>query len=320
MKKCTAFFIILFCLLSNLSFAQNIIVTIRFFDQKIYFVNDPIDIKLTIKNDSASPYHFRIADNRVFSINFDVRTATNKPGNYYSEYYQNERNSLKPVLYREVVLAPGEEYSTVIRFSDYVSIKEPGLYFIQALFYPDLYLVENANSLLSNKLSLNLRPAVASNEERSFIEAQIDKALQRQDLPPDEIINYLLRARMKNEWSRFFLYLNLEQLYLNSYLKNPAAQNQFQKLSEEEKKIKIEWYKKQIMEGKEEWHLVMLPHNFEMVETSYTPTEARVKVKQIYRHPTYDEIRYYTYYLKRSNNTWEVVNYIVQNVNVGSLK
>jgi FtsP/CotA-like multicopper oxidase with cupredoxin domain len=222
---------------------------------------------------------------------------------------------MKPVFYREIDLAPGEEYSLVVKFNDYIKLIEPGLYIVQAVFFPDLYMAETSPALASNKLSLNVRPAVESGEQRGMIEAQIEKALQRDDMPPDEVVAYTLRARMVDQWSKFFLYINLEELYINSFLKTKDNRDQYNKLPEQEKRAKVDGYRKQIMDGKAEWYLVLRPHTFDIIETNYTPFNATVKVRQVYQHPDYKEPRVYTYILKRASNSWEIINYTVENTN-----
>ena len=308
-------FILLFAGLCNGAGANGLSIGIKLVEQKIYFLNDEIDIKITVKNDSVDPQQFRVADNRVFSLDFDVRTATNRPEQYHSDLFKNNRNTLRPVFYRDVSLSPGEEYSVTVKFGDYIALRDPGLYYVQAVFFPDLYMEDSSPSIASNKLALNIRPPVSSPDERVAIEARVDRAEQRDTLPPDEVITYMLKARMTDEWAKFFLYINLEKLYINSFLKTRRNRDQFNRLSEADKKMKVTAYKNQITAGKAEWYLVLRPDSFEIVETSYTPFEAMVKVRQVFQHPDYKEPRLYTYFLERAGNVWELTNYIVENVN-----
>ncbi len=308
-------FILLFAVLCNGAGADGLSVGIKLVEQKIYFLNDDIEIKITVKNDAVDMRQFRIADNRVFSLDFDVRTASNRPSDYHSVRFQNNRNTLKPVFYRDVSLSPGEEYSLTVSLSDYIALKDAGLYYVQAVFFPDLYMADAAPSLTSNKLTLNIRPAVQSPAERVEVEARVERARQRDTLPPDEVVTYMLKARMADEWAKFFLYINLEDLYLNRYLTTRQNRDQFNRLSEAAKHLRVNGYKKQIMAGKDEWQLVLLPHTFEIVETRYTPFAATVKARQIYQHPDYKEPRLYTYTLKRSGNVWEITDYLVANIN-----
>jgi hypothetical protein len=295
--------------------AQGISVSIKLVEQKIYFLNDDIEIKITVKNDGVDASQFRVADNRAFSLDFDVRTAANRPEQYHSERFQNERNSAKPVFYREVSLLPGEEYSLVVKFADFAALREPGLYYVQALFFPDLYMEQTSPPVASNKLTLNLRPAVDSPAERGAVEARVERSQQRETFPPDEVVSYMIKARMTDQWSKFFLYINLEELYKNGYLKTKQNRDQFNRLSEADRRTRVEAYRSQIMAGKAEWYLVLKASDFEIVETTYTQTEASVKVRQTYQHPSYKEPRLYNYTLRRVGNVWEIVNYDASIVN-----
>jgi hypothetical protein len=299
--------------------AEDISVDIRLVEQKIYFLNDDILIKVTVKNDTTETRQFRIADNRAFSLDFDVRTALNKVSDHHSERFENNRNSLKPVLYRDISLAPGEEYSLEVSFGDFVKLDNPGLYVVQVRFYPDLFISDSSTFIASNSLTLNIRPAAESPAQRGAIEAQIERDLQRGALPPDQVVSYTLYAREKNEWSKFFLYLNLPALYVNSYLRTSAnGRDQFNRLSEADKKVKIDAYRNQIMNLKTEGDLVLLTSSFTIEKTSYTQTDATVQVRQVYNHPDYQESRIYIYYLRPNNGIWEIVNYQVTNSNPGA--
>jgi hypothetical protein len=309
--KQIATFILLFTILCNGAGAQGLSLGIKLVEQKIYFLNDDIEVKVTVKNDAVDMQQFRIADNHVFSLDFDVRTTSNRPEQYHSDGFKNQRNTLKPVFYRDVSLSPGEEYSVIVKFGDYIALREPGLYFVQALFFPDLYIQESSPSIASNKLTLNIRPAAETPGERGVIEARIERAQQRDTLPPDEVVAYMLKARMNDQWSKFYLYINLEELYLNRYLQTKQNRIQYNRLSEANKKMKVSGFQAQITAGKAEWYLVLRPHTFNIVETSYTPYIATVKVKQVFQHPDYKEPRLYTYTLKRAGNVWEITDYIV---------
>jgi hypothetical protein len=128
----------------------------------------------------------------------------------------------------------------------------------------------------------------------------------------------MLKARMANQWSKFFLYINLEELYINNALKGGPNRDQFNRLSEADKRMKIDAYKKRIMDYRVEGDLIILPHSFKIMETNYTPFRATVTVEQVYQHPDYSELRTYKYSLKRSdNNVWEITDYEVTNKNTG---
>ncbi len=311
--------ILLFSALYNLAWASDLTVGIRLVEQKIYFLNDDIDIKITLKNDTVDTRQFRIADNRAFSFDFDVRTALNRMTNYHSDTFENNRNSLKPILYRDLTLAPGEEYSLVVPFKDFVKLDNPGLYVVRVRFYPDLFISDDSASLQSNTLTLNIRPPAANPAQKAAVEIQIERAAERGDLSPDKVVAYTLRARETDDWSKFFLYINLQALYVNSALgTSPNGRDQFNRLSEAEKKAKIDAYRNRIMALKTEGDLVLLASSFSIQKTTYTATDATVQVRQVYNHPDYQEARTYLYSLRRDNGIWEIVNYQVINLNSGA--
>jgi len=294
-------------------------VSINLYDQKIYFLGDEIQIRLAVKNTSVDTYQFKIADNRVFSFDFQVTTTTNRPENYHSQKFVSSRNSNGPVFYRDVSLSPGEEYSLVVGFNDFATLPAHGTYNIQVVFFPGLYVNASSPALTSNRLQVSVRPPAGTTEQRSAAEAQIEKDAQRAYMPPDEVVAFMLNARKVDHWDKFFLYINLRKLYINSYLKTTANIDPFNRLSEEEKLARIAQYKKLIMEGKAEWYLMLRTNSFIIQNTSYSRFEATVKVYQEYQHPDYKEPRYYTYTLRRDNetNTWEITDYIIENANTG---
>ncbi|MDR0731101.1 MAG: hypothetical protein LBF63_05475, partial [Treponema sp.] len=56
--------------------------SIRYFDKRIYHAagdsGEPILVQATITNNSPSPYRFKLANERAFSIEFDIRTTGNR--------------------------------------------------------------------------------------------------------------------------------------------------------------------------------------------------------------------------------------------------
>ncbi len=51
--------------------------SIRFSEKKVYFLGDEILVEALIENTGASTLRFKVAENRVFNLDFDVRTPTN---------------------------------------------------------------------------------------------------------------------------------------------------------------------------------------------------------------------------------------------------
>ncbi len=198
--------------------------SIRFFDQKVYFLGDPIQVEAVIANTGTDTLRFKVADNRFFNLDFDVRTTTNVGLDHAREFITG-RNSDQPVFFREVDLEPGEKYSIVVDVEQYAALATAGQYVLQGSFYPELFRGPDSIAMKSNRLTLNVKPALATAEERAIVEAETGALLARQPLPPDEVVSATIEARQKSQWEKFFLYLDLEALMRKSPERDRAFRN-----------------------------------------------------------------------------------------------
>ncbi|MCK7479657.1 MAG: hypothetical protein M0C28_21835 [Candidatus Moduliflexus flocculans] len=112
-------------------------IAVRFFDKRIYYTDSEVFLKITITNPSASPYRFKLAEERMFSLAFEARTPSNRLLDA-SDTYKRTIASGSPVFYREIALQPGEEYSFVEDLRRYVRMDEAGVYRVRVLFHPEL--------------------------------------------------------------------------------------------------------------------------------------------------------------------------------------
>src|SRR5574344_140023 len=145
-------------------------VAIKFFDKTTYYPGDsdsnPVFIHIAIKNNGKDTLRFKLADDRVFSVDFHAYTVKN------TELPQTDslirkRTTNQTVYFREIALETGEEYSFVENLKDYISITEQSVYYVDLTFYPELYKSKNIG-LRSNRLTLEVCPAPAA-ASSSFI-------------------------------------------------------------------------------------------------------------------------------------------------------
>ena len=143
-------------------------VSIKYYNKSIYYPGNSEDFKIlvhiTIKNNSPQTLRFKLADDRAFSLDFNAYTVKNKlleqTGNLIEK-----RTTNQTVYFREIALEQGEEYSFVENVKDYLQIDESSVYYLELVFYPELYKSKYI-SLKSNRLSLEIMPspsATASN-------------------------------------------------------------------------------------------------------------------------------------------------------------
>lgn len=285
-------------------------VSIRFYDRELYFTDSRIEVHTTIMNETGETIRFRLADERLFSMDFVVQTTTNRPVDASPEF--TTERSANQVFYREVVLEPGEELSFVEPLSDYVEIEDPGSYLVTARFYPNLFTRPEEEFVSSNTLTLSIRPGVATPKEVREAELSVatEETLRRQDVPPDDVIRFMLDARVRENWPRFFLYVDVEELYRQ----NAARERRYLALSEQERLNALERFKGRLQEGELDEDIITLPSEYEILETTYTATQGEVVVRQVFDYETFTEIKRYIYELERSGGYWRVTGYTVVNV------
>ena len=283
--------------------------TIRFPEEKVYFLGDSINIQINIQNDTPETLRFQVADNRYFNLDFDVRTTTNLPVAHAQDFTIG-RNSDQPVLYREVTLQPGENYSVVVDLTKYVNFTDAGLYIVQAMFYPALFRSPGSTVEQSNRMTLNLRPPVTGAEERARVEAQTGALIARAQLPPDEVVAFTITARQKSEWEKFFLYIDLE-----SFLRrNPERDRVWRRSNEAAQRQMLDQFRQELMQSRIEQDISTIPTSFEIQKTTYNASQATVEVLVKFKYPDYTELKQYTYLLKKQNKYWIIYDYEIKNL------
>ena len=299
--------------LASLAQAQGVSFSIRFHEKRIYYLHDaqnPVLLDVDLANDSSATFRFRVAENRFFNLDFEVSTPSNQLLDHAQKFIRS-KNSNQPVIVREMSLEPGERYSITVDLGEFVEFRNSGLYTVQGLFYPELS-TSSAAPLRSNLLSVSLRPAVVFPEEKAQIEAETGALLARQPLPPDEVVSYTLRARQKSQWEKFFLYLDLESLYTAS----SSRRESYRRLSEENRRAALQGFRRQLMEQVVDNDIVLIPTEFEVQETRYTPFEATVQVLEKFKQRDFTELKRFTYSLTRRERIWLIEGY--EAVNLGT--
>ena len=310
--KKAAILIVLLTLVPVAAFTQQseIDVNIRFFNKELYYPDSSIMIKVEITNGSASPYHFELADNRIYNISFEVRTLTNE-ALPQSQQLIIERSSNQRVFFRNVTIGPSEQFSFYEDLSSYVDITRPGAYVVQATFYPEINVPGiSQTGIASNQLSLSIRPSMREMTLPTAEDAVEMARLQKVSLPPDEVVSYTLRARQRSQWDKFFLYLDVESLLTN----DPARRRRYLQLSEDDRMEMLQDYRDQLRNEQVDGDIIVIPDDFDVIKTEYTPEEATVQVIERFQYPGYVERKHYTYYLKKRDNVWFIYDYSVRNL------
>lgn len=309
MKKRVLFALVFIISVIYPVFSQQVDVRIRYFDKKIYYTDSPVKIKIEIINNSPDTFRFKLSDLKCYNFQFEVKTLTNRKLKYSKEFIM-DRGTNQQVFFREMSLEPGEIYSIITNLTDFSAIEEGGVYILHLNFYPELYKNDNSQTMISNNLTLNIRPASSTSKIQDLIDYETGEIIKANPIPPDEVVEYILVARQKSQWNKFLLYIDLEKLFLRS----PINAERYRRLSEKARLIEIEDYKNQLLSQVVDTDIVLLPQSFEILKTSYTEHNAEVKVRESFQHSGFIEIKEYTYYLERDDNIWYITNYEVRNI------
>lgn len=288
--------------------ASDIQMSIQFFQQQLYYEGDPVKVKITLSNESSETYRFRLADSRMFNLEFDVKDMANQPAKPGSDYIKILSDN-RPIYVRDVSIQPGEEFSFVETLNDYRVLKA-GVYLVQGLFHPELLGNTTIASLNSNRLSLSIRP-----KERKVdmlgetLQAEVQEVLQLEQIPPDQVVAFMLSARQQNRKEAFFLYLDLPSLYQ----KEAARGEKYRRMSETNRLDHLKEYKEQLWENMANDPLGKSPMHWKIDQTSYRDTTGEVIVTQEFNQDQFVQIMEYRYKLERKQNVWYIVDYIVNN-------
>jgi hypothetical protein len=287
---------------------------IRFFDRRIYYVeSDPIYVQVTVTNNSPAVYRFKLADERAFSVDFDVRTTSNRILEPAKTLVRRRTQSSR-VFFREIAVESRESFSFIEDLRDYADFKDPGSFVVQARIFPELYRSEEntavPGTLESNRLTLNLRPPAIPGP--GGIPAAMDEetgaVLVREKLAPDAIVEYFINARQRSQWEKYFLYLDMDSLIAQ----DPARRRRWLAESEEGRRRMAEAYRGEIQAGGED--IATSPTEYAIERTEYGNLEGTVTVLEKFKSINFTERKRYTYYLRRKDDVWTIVNYSVVNL------
>jgi hypothetical protein len=290
---------------------------IRFFDRRIYYAqSDPINIQVTITNNSPLTYRFKLADERVFSLDFDVRTTSNRlleP----ADALVRKRTQYQQIFFREITVESGESFSFVEDLRNYVKIGQAGSFVVQARVYPELFrsgsdaAVTVPVAIESKRLNLNIWPPLATTAEGVPLEMDVatGAVLVRERLAPDQVVDYMINARQKSQWEKFYLYLDLEEMLMQ----DGARQRKWLTESEEGRKRMVDQYRQELRNPAIDG-ISVIPTDYVIEMTQYNNFTGTVTVLEKFKNSFFTELKRYTYYVRFKDNVWSITGYSVTNL------
>ena len=218
--------------------------------------------------------------------------------------------TVQRVYYRAVELRPGEEFSFIEDLSMY-RILESGIYMVHARFFPELRGMSGQQVLVSNSLTVSVREGFRREEAGQIrIEEAVSAEMQRAALPPDEVVAYTLEARMHSEVEKFLQYLDVERLYTDQQ----QRREQYARLSAFRRQEVLNEYRQELLNSETGEGISLIPSDYRILQTNYSPNEGTVTVEQRYDLGSYVEVKRFTYELERRDGIWYIVRYLVVNL------
>lgn len=290
-------------------------------DRRIYQPGSEILVRVTIRNDGAGTYRFKLAEDRRHSVSFELRSLSNRAA-AASDSWKRAMASSSPVFYREIALRPGEEYSFVEDLRDYLEVAEPGPYVLHGRFWPELISPSAVGAsapgaagatpgaaVVSPALSISIRPGSPTPAAAQLFRADDFSVLRPERVAPDEVVGRTIRARQRGLWNEFFLYLDLERLLKA----NPEKRRAYDRESDDGRRRMLESYRAELMASTVDDDIVVVPSSFEIVETRYRPANGTVVAMLRFAYDGFSLLKQYTYELEKRNDIWYIVSYTVLN-------
>jgi len=238
-----------------------------------------------------------------------------------------KRTQYQQIFFREIAVESGESFSFVEDLRNYVNVKEPGSLVVKAYLYPELFrpgiskmaalgggsAYAPAFGLLESKrLSLSIRPPVVTGPDGIPIEMDVatNAVLVRERFAPDQVVEYMLTARQRSQWEKFFLYLDLESMLA----RDAVRQRKWLTESEEGRRRMIEQYRQELRNDVSDGTISVIPTDFSIERTQYNNFEGSVTVLERFKNNNYTELKRYIYSVRLKDNIWTIVDYSVVNL------
>lgn len=271
--------------------------------------SNPVLVHISIKNNSTETKRFKLADDRMFSIDFDVITIKNQTLPQ-SENLIKKRTTNRTVYFREIALDNGEEYSFTENLKDYIDITDPAVYYADLKFYPELYKSKYI-SLDSNRLTLEVRPSPSAAASSILpVTDNTSELLKPEDISPDKVVERTIIARQKSLWDQYFLYMDIEAMLQ----RNAVAKRKYNAVSADERARLLKNYKADLMQSRIDNDIVAVPESFEIEKTLYSRTEGTVTVTEWFKYPNFREKKSYVYKVRQREGIWQIYDYVVTNL------
>ncbi|MGC8764472.1 MAG: hypothetical protein ACP5QT_01105 [Brevinematia bacterium] len=277
------------------------------FEKNTFRLSSSVDIEIKIVNLSQGEKLLKLSPLDYESLYFMVRTPENELLKYRDEYklkVDESASSYDEV--KEIRLLPGESISRKIDLSRIFDFRKEGYYYIKILYYPDPDV--KTEFIESEYYKFLLKPP--SVVEQEIKERDKKRKIELEDikkLPPYEVVDNMLDAKMKKDWDRFLLHFDVERLiysfqnYGKAYEAARGGKYKLEILEDFKKYLTTHWQDRIL--------------SYKVLESYVRPNEATVDADVEYKVREYSYVLRYTFKLyKNSLDEWKIYDYTVLRV------
>ncbi len=319
MKKIILLFILTISSLIGINATQQQVnglsVTISHTNPRIYYKNDDIFVDINIKNITTNQIITLISQDRKYSFDLNLITLNNQRIGYRPEYIISFHR-VQPIFNTELRLGPNEGYTVTVKLNDFYDLNTTGQFYLSAIYYPFLKRDVQGTpteGIRSTEIPLNIRPRGFQEDfvvTNTTVTQETTDLLAERRSPPD-VVQFTLDARINNEWNKFFLYLDIEELIKSNYI----FRDRYIRSDSEVKQELIREYKNYLQQSTVD-DISFLPHHYKIARAEYSPLEGRGQVDVIvyFKHLDFTQQVFYTYFLHKKGERWLIYNYESMNM------
>ncbi len=141
------------------------------------------------------------------------------------------------------------------------------------------------------------------------VNEHVQQVLRAANLPPDQAVSYMLSARQTNQREKYFLYLDLENLYRDE----PRRNESYRRLGEAERLVMLRSFSDELWKTDVNAAISYIPNSYDIMNTNYAGDRGTVIVLQKYKNNFFTEVKEFKYRLERKQDIWKIVSYSVTN-------
>ncbi len=186
-------------------------------ESDIFRIFEPMNVVFTIENRGNSKEEFYLYDDIFKTFFFELRTDKNDVVELGYDFILSHKFYSDVSFYsarRLITLMPGQMFSVKIDISKIFDISKPGTYFLRGVFSKD-GLADRMEGTSTYFYKVTIKSPLPVEKEVVSVSEEVQrKKKEIYGLPPYEVVNRMLSAKMRRDAEEFPIYFDLEKLII----------------------------------------------------------------------------------------------------------